>query len=108
MLGAIGLLLTAICVEVITTVNLPRTEGFRNPLWVCVILSGYAISIGLLAIVVERIPVSTAYAVWSGLGTASVAAIGATWLGESWNVTKVLALAMVVVGVVVLNLQASH
>ena len=46
-------------------------------------------SIWLLALVVEHLPVSTAYAVWSGLGTAAVAVIGALWLGESWDPVKV-------------------
>jgi small multidrug resistance pump len=58
--------------------------------------------------VVERLPVSTAYAVWSGVGTASIALIGAVWLGESWDPTKVVALALIVAGVVMLNLHGAH
>ena len=57
---------------------------------------------------VEHLPVSTAYAVWSGLGTAAVAVIGALWLGESWDPVKVGALVMIVAGVVLLNLQGAH
>ena len=90
------------------TSALPRTEGFRDPVWSALVIGGYAVSIWLLAIVVEHMPVSTAYAVWSGLGTAAVAVIGALWLGESWDPVKVAALAMIVLGVVVLNLQGAH
>ncbi len=105
---AFALLFAAITLEVVATSALPRTEGFREPIWSGLVIAGYAASIWLLALVVERLPVSTAYAVWSGLGTAAVAFIGATWLGESWDAVKVVGLAMIVVGVVMLNLQGAH
>lgn len=108
MFAALGLLMAAIAAEVAATSALPRAEGFRDPLWGGVVIGGYAVSIWLLALVVERLPVSTAYAVWSGVGTAAIAVIGAVWLGESWNAAKVAALAMIVVGVVLLNLQGTH
>ncbi len=107
MLGAFSLLMVAIAAEVGSTASLARTEGFRNPLWTALVLGGYAFSIWLLAIVVRTMPVSVAYAVWSGVGTAAIAVIGATYLGERWDPVKVGALAMIIVGVVVLNLQAS-
>lgn len=108
MYAAFGLLMAAIAAEVAATSALSRTEGFRDPLWSGLVIGGYALSIWLLAIVVESLPVSTAYAVWSGLGTALVAVIGALWLGESWDAVKIAALSMIVVGVVVLNLQGAH
>jgi small multidrug resistance pump len=108
MFGAVGLLLLAIAAEVGSTSVLSRADGFRDPLWTFVVLGGYAFSIWLLAIVVRVMPISTAYAVWSGLGTAAIAVIGALWLGESWDWIKVGALVMVVIGVVVLNLHSAH
>ncbi len=108
MYAALGLLLAAIATEVAATSALGRTNGFRDPLWTSLVIGGYAVSIWLLAVVVEKLPISTAYAVWSGVGTAAVALIGALWLGESWDATKVLALLMIVVGVVLLNLQGAH
>jgi len=108
MYAAIGLLLAAIAAEVAATSVLGRTEGFRDPVWTGLVIAGYAVSIWLLAVVVEKLPISTAYAVWSGVGTAAVALIGAIWLGESWDTMKVLALAMIIMGVVILNLQTAH
>jgi len=105
---ALGLLVVAIAIEVASTAALPRTDGFRDPGWAAVVVAGYAASIWLLAIVVQRLPVSVTYAVWSGLGTAAIAVVGVLFLGETWNPVKVTALALIVVGVVVLNLQASH
>lgn len=108
MLGALPLLLVAIIVEVAATAALPRTHSFREPLWTVLVLAGYALAIWLLAVVVERMQVSVAYAIWAGLGTAAIAVVGVVLLGESWDLTKGIALALIIVGVVVLNLHAAH
>jgi small multidrug resistance pump len=105
---AYGLLLVAILLEVGATAVLPRAEGFREPGWSAVVLAGYAAAIWLLSVVVRWIPVSTTYALWSGLGTAVVAVIGALWLGESWDWVKVVGLLLIVVGVVALNLHGAR
>ncbi len=102
------LLLLAIAAEVAATSLLPRTQGFTSAGWTVTVLLGYAASIALLAVVVRTMPVSVAYAVWSGLGTAAVAVIGVTVLGESMSWGKALALAFIVLGVVGLNLSGSH
>ena len=107
MLGALPLLMVAIGVEVAATAALPRTQSFREPLWTALVLAGYALSIWLLAVVVENMQVSIAYAIWSGMGTAAIAVIGVVLLGESWDLTKALALTMIIVGVVVLNLHVA-
>lgn len=105
MAGPLLLLLLAIALEVAATSSLPRTEGFRDPIWTVAVLGGYAVSIWLLALVVRTIPVSVTYALWSGIGTAAVAVIGVMYLGERLDALKVLAIALIVVGVVVLNLH---
>ena len=102
------LLVVAIAIEVASTALLPRTEGFRNLPWSAAVLAGYGASIWLLSIVVEQMPVSVAYAIWSGLGTALVAAIGVMFLGEHLNAAKAGFLAMIVIGVVGLNLSGAH
>jgi small multidrug resistance pump len=105
---AFGLLLAAIALEVAASASLPRTQGFRDPAWTAFVVIGYAASIWLLALVVRDMPVSTAYAIWAGLGTAAVAVIGAVWLGDSLDALKITALGMIIAGVVVLNLQGAH
>ena len=98
------LLLSAIGIEVGATAALPRTRGFHDPSWSLAVVAGYALSIWLLSVVVRTMPVSIAYAVWSGVGTAAVAVIGFLYLGESMNVLKALCLVLIVAGVVGLNL----
>lgn len=108
MLLAWILLLSAIGFEVASTASLPRTDTFRDPLWTGLVLLGYALSYWLLVMVIRHIPVSVAYAIWSGLGTAGIAVIGVLVLQERLDLAKVAGIAMIVVGVAVLNLHEAH
>ncbi|MDQ6935273.1 MAG: multidrug efflux SMR transporter [Actinomycetota bacterium] len=107
MFGA-AVLLVAIVIEVGATAILPRAAGFTHPGWSLAVLSGYGVSIWLLSVVVRTMPVSVAYAVWAGLGTALVAVAGYFFLGESMSWLKAAALSLIVLGVVGVNLAGSH
>ena len=102
------LLVIAIGAEVVGTSLLKATEGFSR-LWpsLALILS-YMTAFALLAQAVKQIPVGVAYALWSGLGTAAIAAIGAAFLGEPLNVVKVIGIGLIIGGVVILNLGGAH
>jgi small multidrug resistance pump len=108
MVGAWVLLMAAIGIEVASTAALPRTQSFRDPVWTALVLTGYAVSIWLLAMVIRNIPVSITYAVWSGLGTAGIAVVGVLFLDERWDLVKAVALLMIIGGVVMLNLHGAH
>jgi small multidrug resistance pump len=106
---ALVLLLIAIAIEVVATAALPRAKGFTDPGWSAVVAIGYLVSIWLLTVVVKRMDVSIAYAIWSGVGTAAIAVIGVLWLGEGVSAAKVGGIALIIVGVVLVNLQgAAH
>ena len=107
MLAAV-LLVIAIAIEVVATSLLPRADGFTNPFWTAIVVLGYGSSIWLLTVIVRTMPVSVAYAVWSGAGTALVAVVGYFFLGEPLSWIKVVSLAMIVGGVVGLNAAGAH
>ena len=98
----------AIVVEVVATALLPRTEGFTSLGWTVLVISGYAGSIWLLTVIVRTLPVSVTYAIWAGAGTALVAVVGLVFLGESFTWVKAASLALIVAGVVGLNLTGAH
>ena len=102
------LLAVALASEIVATTSLKQSEGFTKPLWSAVVVVGYAISFFLMSQVLKSIPVSVAYAVWSGAGTAVVAAIGMVFLGEPVSLLKVGGIAMIVAGVVALNAGGGH
>jgi len=106
---ALPLLLLAISTEVVATAALPRARGFTDPGWSAVVVVGYLVSTWLLTVVVRRMDVSIAYAIWSGLGTAAIAVIGYLWMGESLGPVKLGGIALIIGGVLLLNLQtAAH
>lgn len=103
-----ALLLLAILAEVFATSLLKMTEGFSR-LWPTVLcLGGYAVSVALLAQAVKHVPVGVAYAMWSGLGTLSIVAIGVSFLDEGLGPVKALGVVLVVAGVTLLNLGGVH
>jgi len=102
------LLAIAISTEVAATISLRYSDGFSKPLPSALTVAGYVFSFYLLALVLRDISVSTAYAVWSGAGTAAVAAIGMAILGEPANAVKLASIVLIVVGVVALNLSGAH
>lgn len=108
MYGAFLLLAVAIVIEVGASALLPKAEGFTNPGWAAAVLAGYGVSIWLLTVVVREMPVSVAYAIWAGAGTALVAMVGLLFLGEHFTWVKAASLAMIVAGVVGLNLTGAH
>ncbi|MBX6751213.1 MAG: multidrug efflux SMR transporter [Micromonosporaceae bacterium] len=98
------LLAFAILAEVAGTTSLKFSEGFTR-LWPSVgTLAGYGLSFYLLSLVLKSVPVGTAYAIWSAVGTALIATIGILFLGESATLPRLLGIALVIVGVVILNL----
>jgi small multidrug resistance pump len=103
------LLAGAILTEVIATSALKLSDGLSKLLPTIVVAVGYILSFVLLAQALKlHLQVSIAYAVWSGAGTAAIAVIGMLWLDEPLNLAKVVGIALVILGVVVLNLAGSH
>jgi small multidrug resistance pump len=98
------MLACAIAAEVAATSLLPRTNGFTVVLPSVLVVAGYAVSFVLLAQVVKTLPVGVAYAIWSAVGTLTVVTIGAVFLGQPITGWQGVGVAMVVGGVVLLNL----
>ena len=102
-------LVVAIMGEIAATVSLKLSEGFSK-LWPSVVVVvGYGIAFtGLARALKMGMPVGVAYAVWSAVGVAAVAIIGWKFLGESLNPTMVIGLALIIGGVVTLELGRTH
>jgi small multidrug resistance pump len=102
------LLIVAILLEVAGTTNMKLSEGFSRPVPSVLVLFFYALSIIALTFAVNRLEVSVAYALWSGMGTALVAIIGLWYFQESITIIKVVALGLIIVGVVMLHFTSSE
>ena len=100
-------LLVAILTEVVGTSLMKVSQGLTRIVPTVFMFVLYAVSFVFMALALKKIEVSTAYAIWSGLGTALIGVIGIAWFRESINLPKVVGLVLIVVGVVLLNLKGA-
>lgn len=101
------LLAVAIAFELAGTTSMKLSQGFTR-LWPSIaVFAFYAVSFTALTMVLTRIEIGIAYAVWAGAGTALIAVIGIIWFGESMNAVKLVSIALIVIGVIALNLSGS-
>jgi small multidrug resistance pump len=98
-------LAAAIVFEICGTTALKLSIGLTRPGPTAVVAAAYPLSFAALALALKGIDLSVAYAVWSGVGTAVVAALGILWFGEPAGLGKLAALALIVAGVVGLHLS---
>ena len=99
-------LAAAIVLEICGTTALKLSQGFTQIGPAGIVVLCYVASFALLSLALRGIDLSVAYAVWSGVGTAIVAAIGIVWFGESAGAWKLLSLALIVSGVAGLHLSS--
>jgi small multidrug resistance pump len=99
----------AIASEVVATASLKLSNGLTRPAPSVVVAVGYLLSFALLAQALKlQLQVSIAYAIWSGVGTAAITVIGILLLNEPLTAGKALGIALVIGGVVTLNLAGAH
>lgn len=105
--GAIYLTL-AIIFEICGSTMLKFSEGFTM-LWPSVgLVIGFLASFTCLGLALKSMALSTAYAIWSGVGTALTAGVGIVLFQEQINALKVTALLFIIVGVAILNKSSSE
>jgi small multidrug resistance pump len=98
-------LAAAIIAEVTGTIALRLSEGFSRLVPSIVVILGYGVAfVALSQALVRGMPVGVAYGVWSALGVTLVALIGALFLGESLSWVQIGWIALVIAGVLALEL----
>jgi multidrug transporter EmrE-like cation transporter len=102
------LLMLAIISEVIGSTGLKASKGFTVFIPSVLVVAGYGAAFYLLSLVLKSISLNTAYAVWAGLGTALIALVGWFFLNEPMSFVKAGGIALVIAGVVVINLSGAH
>ncbi len=98
------LLFAAIIFEVIGTTMMKLSAGFTRLIPSLMIFVCYGTAFGFLTLCLRKMEVSTAYAIWSGLGTALIALIGAAFFNEQLTLMKLISLGLIILGVIGLNL----
>ncbi|WP_372339113.1 multidrug efflux SMR transporter [Cohnella sp. WQ 127256] len=93
----------AIASEIIGTTMLKLSEGFIHIFPTIGVIFGFAISFYCLSLSLKTIPLSLAYAIWSGVGTVITALIGIWVWDDPFSTVTVLGIVLIVGGVVLLN-----
>ena len=90
--------------EVGWAVGLKYTEGFTRPLASALTVVAMIASLWLLGLAVRTLPLGTAYAIWTGIGTVGTAALGVVLFNEPATAMRLVCVGLIVSGIVGLKL----
>ena len=93
--------------EIGWAVGLKYTEGFTR-LWPTVgTVAALIASMGLLGVALRTLPLGTAYAVWTGIGTVGTAVLGIVLFREPATAMRLVCIALIVAGILGLKLASA-
>jgi quaternary ammonium compound-resistance protein SugE len=98
------LLMIAGLFEIGYAVCLKLADGFTNPTYTVAFLVFAAISFGLLNMAARTIPLSTAYAIWTGIGSTGTAIAGIALFAEPAGAMRLLFLGLIIASIIGLKL----
>lgn len=90
--------------EIAWAVGLKYTQGFTKLGPSVLTLVSMAGSVGLLGLALRHLPLGTAYAIWTGIGTVGTAIAGMILLGEPAGALRLMCIALIVAGILGLKL----
>lgn len=94
--------------EIGWAVGLKYTAGFTRPFPTVLTVASMAASLGLLGLSLKTLPLGTAYAIWTGVGTLGTAVLGIVLFGEGVSVARLACVGLIVGGIVGLKLVSPH
>ena len=97
-----------ILIEVLSTLGLRASDGFRKRIWIAPVVAGYVASFTLISWTLALgMPVGIAYGVWSACGMALVALLAKMLFGEPLTPVMVGGIALIITGVLTIELSGS-
>lgn len=97
-------LFLAIMSEVIATASLKSTEGFTKPIPSIIVLVGYCAAFYFLSLTLDTISIGVAYAIWSGVGVATITVVSYFLYDQKIDPAGILGIGLIIAGVIVLRL----
>lgn len=104
MSGPWAVLVLAGVFEMGWAIGLKYTDGFTRLVPTVLTLIGATISFVLLAQAMKTLPVGTAYAVWTGIGTLGTAILAVVLFNEPVTAMRVVGIGLIVAGILALKL----
>ena len=98
------LVIAAVATQVVGISALRASDGLRRPWWAALTFIGLGGSVALIAQAMARgVSLAVGYGVWTGSGIALAAVVGVVFFGDRLSRRQVVGLALVVLGVVAMN-----
>ncbi len=99
------LIIAGLC-EIVGVISLKLTESFTKvkPTITCILFGG--LSFYLLSSAVQTLPVGTAYAIWTGIGSAGSVLVGMLFFHESKDIIRILLISGIVISIIGLKVAA--
>ena len=90
--------------EIGWAIGLKYTDGFTRLVPTTLTVFSMVASLGMLGLALKALPLGTAYAIWTGIGTIGTVILGIALFGESANALRLGCIALIVTGIVGLKL----
>ncbi len=100
------LLILAGAFEILWGLSLKWSEGYTRLVPTLATIPLALLSTSLLAMAMRNIPISTAYAVWVGIGTVGLVVVGIIWQGEVFSWTRAVCMLLIILGIIGLKLAS--
>ena len=101
-------LIMAIIFEVAGTTSMKISEGFTKVVPSIAMAIFYMLSLTALTFALKKFDVSMAYAIWSGVGTALITAVGFYFFKEEMTPMRLISIGLIILGVIGLHLSGEH
>ena len=92
--------------EIGWAIGLKYTHGFTRPLPTVLTVLSMIVSLGLLGLALKTLPLGTAYAVWTGIGTVGTVVLGIVLFGEAATAMRLACVGLILAGIVGLKLAS--
>ncbi len=92
--------------EVVWAVGIKYTEGWTRFWPVVFTVCAMAASFYLLSMALKNIPLGTAYAIWTGIGTIGTVIYGIVYLKEPTDILRIICILLIICGIVGLKILA--
>jgi len=86
--------------EVCWVLGMKYSQGFTRFVPTVLTILSMILSMGLLGLALKTLPMGTAYAIWTGIGTVGTAILGMLLLGEPASAARIICIALIVGGIV--------
>lgn len=94
--------------EVWWAIGLKYSEGFSKPVPSIFTIAGMIASFYFLSLALKSLPLGTAYAIWTGIGTIGTVILGIILFKEPADIFRLLCIGFIIIGIAGLKLVSSH